>query len=142
MATMTANVAQVFLDDSDWLSTLRAIRYCLHPGGKLVFETRDPADRAWERWTKEATHRIVDLGEIGNVEEWVETTHVDGEFVTFESPTIFHLDEECIVSTSTLRFRSESVLKQNLSEAGFSQIEVHDLSYAPGRGWLFIATVD
>ncbi|WP_210602628.1 class I SAM-dependent methyltransferase [Brevibacterium oceani] len=140
MATMTANVAQVFLDDSDWLSTLRAIRYCLRPGGRLVFETRDPFDRAWERWTKETTHRTVDLGEVGIVEEWVEAIHVDGEFVTFISPTIFHLDEERIDSTSTLRFRSQPAVERTLSDAGFSDVEVHDLPYAPGRGWLFIAT--
>ncbi|MCS4594691.1 methyltransferase domain-containing protein [Brevibacterium sediminis] len=140
MATMTANVAQVFLDDDEWLSTLRTIRRCLRSGGRLVFETRDPADQAWERWTKEATHRTVDLGDLGEVEEWIETTNVGGEFVTFVSPTIFHLDGERIDSTSTLRFRPKSVLEQTLSEAGFTEVEIHDLPYAPGRGWLFIAT--
>ncbi|WP_169252641.1 class I SAM-dependent methyltransferase [Brevibacterium sp. 'Marine'] len=140
MATMTANVAQVFLDNEEWLSTLRAIRLCLRTGGRLVFETRDPADRAWERWTKEATHRTVELGDLGVVEEWIETTNVEREFVTFVSPTIFHLDGERIDSTSTLRFRPRSVLGQTLSETGFTRVEVHDLPYAPSRGWLFIAT--
>jgi len=40
--TMTANVAQVFLTDSDWLATLVAVRAALRPGGRLIFETRDP----------------------------------------------------------------------------------------------------
>ncbi|GAA1929984.1 hypothetical protein GCM10009689_06230 [Brevibacterium antiquum] len=42
LATMTANVAQVFLDDDEWLATLRAIHSCLRPAGRLVFEARRP----------------------------------------------------------------------------------------------------
>ena len=43
IAFMTANVAQVFLTDGDWFATLRGIHAALRPGGRLVFETRDPA---------------------------------------------------------------------------------------------------
>lgn len=139
LATMTANVAQVFLEDEAWLATLRAIRFCLRAGGHLVFETRIPSARAWERWTKEATWHRVNIDGEGPVEEWVQVTDIDGEFVTFDSPTIFHSDGERINSTSTLRFRTEDALQGTLTEAGFEDIEVRDLPYAPGRGWLFIA---
>ena len=47
-AFMTGNVAQVFLTDRDWTATLHACRGAVRPGGWLVFETRDPARRAWE----------------------------------------------------------------------------------------------
>ena len=53
-AFMTANVAQVFLADDDWAATLTAARQALRSGGWLVFETRVPARRAWERWTRRA----------------------------------------------------------------------------------------
>ncbi|MGO2861436.1 MAG: class I SAM-dependent methyltransferase [Brevibacterium sp.] len=139
LATMTANVAQVFLDNDDWIATLRAIKLCLRPDGHIVFETRQPADRGWERWTKEQTHQVVDVEGEGSVEKWVQVTKVDGEFVTFESPTIFHRDGERIDSTSTLRFRSEDSLERTLSDAGFKDFEVRDLPYAPGRGWLILA---
>ena len=58
---MTANVAQVFLTDVEWAATLDGIRRALRPRGTLVFETRDPAQRAWERWTPELTHTAVDV---------------------------------------------------------------------------------
>lgn len=45
-AFMTGNVAQVFLTDDDWATTLLAIRAALRPTGDLVFETRDPPRRA------------------------------------------------------------------------------------------------
>lgn len=136
LATMTANVAQVFVDDADWAATLQAVRRCLRPGGLLAFETRNPADRAWERWTEEASRHVVDAGPEGLVEDWVEVTRVEGEVVTFESPTVFHADGERLESTSTLRFRGEEDLRTSLSAAGFHDVEVVDLPYAPGRGWL------
>ncbi|TYC96314.1 class I SAM-dependent methyltransferase [Arthrobacter echini] len=139
LATMTANVAQVFVDDDGWLANLRAIRTCLRPGGHLAFESRVPSDRAWERWTKELTHQVVDVEGEGPVEDWVQVTRVDGELVTFESPTIFLADGERIDSTSTLRFRTREALERSLLTAGFSGTEVRDLPYAPGRGWLVIA---
>lgn len=40
VATMTANVAQVFVDERDWASTLGAARRLLRPGGTLVLESR------------------------------------------------------------------------------------------------------
>jgi hypothetical protein len=45
---MTANGAQVFVDDADWVSTLTGVHQALRPGGHLVFEVRDPSLRAWE----------------------------------------------------------------------------------------------
>lgn len=57
LVTMTANVAQVFLTLADLETTLHGIRAALRPGGCLVFETRDPARRAWEGWTRERTDR-------------------------------------------------------------------------------------
>lgn len=140
LATMTANVAQVFLEDEDWLATLRAIRTCLRPGGHLVFETRRPSDRAWKRWDRELTWRVVDVDGEGPVETWEQVTKVDDEYVTFDSPTIFRSDGERINSTSTLRFRTKDALQRTLLQTGFADVEVRDLPYAPGRGWLFVAS--
>lgn len=69
----------------------------------------------------------------------MQVTRIDGELITFESPTIFRADRERIDSTSTLRFRSRDALEYSLTEAGFTDVEVRDLPYAPGRGWLITA---
>ena len=92
-AFMTGNVAQVFLTDEDWAATLRGTRDALRPGGHLVFETRDPARRAWERWTPELTRSVLDVPGVGVVEDWGELTEVSGQFVTFRSTTVFGRDE-------------------------------------------------
>lgn len=137
--TMTANVAQVFLDDSAWDATLQAAHIRLRPGGVLVFEARRPEDRTWERWTKAATHRLVTVPGAGEVETWTQTTRIDGELVTFDSPTVFRADGQRLESTSTLRFRTRRAIEAALVAAGFDLVDVRDLAYAPGRAWLYIA---
>jgi len=52
LVTKTGNVAQVFVTDEDWESTLRGVRGALADGGHLVFETRVPEREAWREWTR------------------------------------------------------------------------------------------
>lgn len=139
MVTMTANVAQVFLTDADWLATLSACRAALRPGGRLVFESRDPARRAWEEWTEEGTRATTDIPGLGRVTDWVQVTDVDGEFVTFESPNVFEADGTVITSRSTLRFRSREEIEESLTTAGFVLDEVRDAPDRPGRELVFVA---
>ncbi|WP_250030437.1 class I SAM-dependent methyltransferase [Paractinoplanes maris] len=39
---MTGHVAQFFISDEQWLSTLRLLRRSLVAGGRLIFDSRDP----------------------------------------------------------------------------------------------------
>ena len=43
-AVMTSHVAQFFLTDAEWAATLADLHRALVPGGRLCFDTRDPAD--------------------------------------------------------------------------------------------------
>lgn len=137
--TMTANVAQVFLTDADWLAALAAAHRTLRPGGRLIFESRDPARRAWEEWTEEKTRSSTLIPGVGRVTDWVQVTDVDGELVTFESPNIFESDGTVITSHSTLRFRSRESLEASLLAGGFTVDDVRDAPDRPGRELVFIA---
>jgi SAM-dependent methyltransferase len=138
-AFMTANVAQVFLTDDDWAATLRGIGAALRPRGVLVFETRDPAWRAWEQWTPELTRTLVDVPGIGPVESWEEVTDVDGPLVTFRSMTVFQHDDLQIESMSTLRFRDRSEVEESLVRAGYELTEIRDAPDRPGREFVFLS---
>ena len=137
--TMTANVAQVFVTDDDWLATLAAIHAALRPGGRLIFESRDPARRAWEGWTEERTRSTTQIPGIGRVTDWVQVTDVDGDLVTFESPNIFEADGTVITSRSTLRFRSRDQIESSLTRSGFLVDGVRDAPDRPGRELVFVA---
>jgi SAM-dependent methyltransferase len=138
-AFMTANVAQVFLTDDDWHATLRATRQALRPRGHLVFETRDPARRAWEQWTPELTRTVADVPGIGEVESWEEVTDVTGDLVTFRSLTRFRRDDVVLESTSTLRFRERPDVEASLRREGFQTVGVRDAPDRPGREFVFLA---
>lgn len=138
LATMSANVAQVFTTDDAWAATLCAVHAALRPGGTLVFETRVPRLRAWESWTPERTFARTDVPGLGPVEEWIRVDEVALPLVTFTSTTRMPDGTE-VVAVSTLRFREREEIESSLRAAGFGGIEVRDLAYAPGKGWLFVA---
>jgi SAM-dependent methyltransferase len=138
-AFMTANVAQVFLTDDVWAATLRGTREALRPGGAFVFETRDPARRAWEQWTPELTHTIVDVPDVGVVESWEEVIEVAGDLVTFRSMTAFRRDDVVLESVSTLRFRDRLQVEASLNQEGFRLSEIRDAPDRPGREFVFLA---
>jgi len=139
IAFMTANVAQVFLTDVDWLATLRGIHAAVRPGGRLVFETRDPAREAWREWHRDATYQRVEIPGSGVVEDWTDVTEVALPFVTFDSFVRFERDGEEIRSTSTLRFRTREEIASTLATAGLVLDEVRDAPDRAGRELVFLA---
>ncbi len=47
VAVMTGHAFQCLLSDAEVQSTLRAVRQRLQPGGRLMFESRNPQARPW-----------------------------------------------------------------------------------------------
>ena len=139
LATMTANVAHVFLTGEDWAATLRGVHAALRPGGHLVFEVRDPARRAWERWTRENTCQSLDVPGIGRVETWWDVTEVSGPLVSYRRTYVFAADGTTLTSDSTRRFWSRAEIEDSLTSAGYALAGVRDAPDRPGREWVFIA---
>lgn len=142
VATMTGNVAQVFLTDDDWAGVLRAARSALRPGGHLVFEVRDPAWEAWRGWNRAESLRRVDVPGVGMVETWVDLAEVRPPFVSFRWTFAFGSDGAVLTSDSTLRFRSCDEVLDSLSAAGFVSYGVRDAPDRPGRELVFVARGD
>lgn len=138
LATMTANAAQQILDPADWHATLAAARRSLRPGGRLVFETRDPAVRAWESWTREQSYEVVDIPGTGEVESWYDILSVEGPLVTFHQTCVFRATSETLTSTSTLRFRTRDEIAADLHIVGFRSYELRDAPDRPGREFVFV----
>jgi SAM-dependent methyltransferase len=139
LATMTANVAQAIVEPDDWDLTLRGIYDALRPGGHLVFETRDPAYRAWEGWNRASSYAVAEIDGIGSVESWHEVTDVNGSLVTFRSTTVFASDGEVLTSDSTLRFRERAEIETDLVAHGYVIDDVRGAPDRPGRELVFFA---
>ncbi|MGR6968230.1 class I SAM-dependent methyltransferase [Streptomyces cynarae] len=139
LATMTANVAQAITDPDAWQQTLRGAHEALRPGGHLIFETRDPARRAWEEWTRERSYRVTEIPGVGTVEYWVELIEVSGPLVTFRQIYVFAADGQVLTSDSTLRFREREEVERDLVTHGYMVEEVRDAPDRPGREFVFVA---
>ncbi|MBO0775791.1 MAG: class I SAM-dependent methyltransferase [Actinobacteria bacterium] len=139
LATMTGNVAQVFLTDEEWSVTLRGVHTALRPGGHLVFEVRDPARQAWLDWNRETTYARLGVPGVGTVETWLDVTDASGCYVTWRRTYVFAADGATLTSVSTRRFRSRAEIQDSLRSAGYTLADVRDAPDRPGREWVFIA---
>ncbi|WP_157252439.1 class I SAM-dependent methyltransferase [Nonomuraea typhae] len=139
LATMTANVAQAIADPQTWQKTLQGAWEALRPGGRLVFETRDPARRAWEEWTREKSYRVTEIPGVGAVESWFELIEVSLPLVTFRQTCAFAADGQVLTSDSTLRFREREEVERDLVAHGYVVDDVRDAPDRPGREFVFLA---
>jgi SAM-dependent methyltransferase len=138
LATMTGNVAQVFLTDEEWSRTLGAVHRALRPGGRLVFESRVPERKAWLEWTREQTRRRV-VTPSGPVTTWIDLTSAEGSLVAFRTTFVFDGDGATLTSDSVLRFRSRDELTRSAVASGLVVDEVRDAPDRPGREFVFVA---
>ena len=139
LATMTGNVAQAIVEQADWEATLRGIYDALCPGGHLVFETRDPAARAWQGWNRAESYTVTEIDGIGAVESWHDVTDVTRSLVSFRSTTVFASDGEVLTSYSMLRFRERAEVQADLIAHGYVVDEVRGAPDRPGRELVFFA---
>lgn len=119
LIVMTGHVFQVFLEDRAVLAALRALRRHLAPGGRLAFETRNPAVRDWETWTPQETREWIEIPGIGTVEVHYDIGPADGELVPYETHFRFAADD-IVVAPSVLRFMDRDTLAGFLAAAGFT----------------------
>lgn len=138
LATMTGNVAQVFVSDREWRATLAACRRVLRPGGRLMFETRDPAREGWREWTRDRTRRTVEVPGLGPVGICTDLLDVRLPLVTFRMTFAFPDGRGTVTSVSTLRFRGRDEIAASLARSGLRVDEVRGAPDRPGRELVFV----
>ncbi|CAL9549478.1 class I SAM-dependent methyltransferase [Streptomyces sp. enrichment culture] len=122
LAVMTGHAFQELLGDEQVRRLLAGVRQALAPGGRFVFETRNPAARAWEEWTPERAREIAGPDGAG-VRVWHEVVEpVLGDRVTFTETFASPRWERRRVSRSVLRFLDAQALDAFLAEAGFAVV--------------------
>jgi SAM-dependent methyltransferase len=117
LVVMAGHAFQEFVADDEIRVALVAIRSALTDGGHCAFETRNPRDRAWERWATEYSGVVTDAtGAVVRCEYRVEGP-VAGSVVrtvsTFTSPGWDHPE----VSQGALRFLDAEALSTFLAGA-------------------------
>ncbi|MEU9447793.1 methyltransferase domain-containing protein [Streptomyces sp. NPDC048277] len=123
LVVMTGHAFQVLLGDEELREALTAVRTALSPTGRFVFETRNPAVRAWESWTPDRAHEVTaDDGSTVSVRHEVLGPPV-GDRVTFTETFEGGPWDGPRVSRATLRFLAPEALSGFLAAAGLKATE-------------------
>jgi SAM-dependent methyltransferase len=119
LAIMTGHAFQVLIEDAELRAALAAVRAALQDGGRFVFETRNPAARAWERWSPQRFLQADDgHGNSVRVRFGIEAPF-DGRTVTFSQTYESPAWDAPQVSRGVLRFLDAAGVARFLTEAGF-----------------------
>ncbi len=110
---MTGHAFQVLLTDEEVGETFAMVRRQLAPGGRFVFESRNPAIDWARRWRFEQEEIAADGM---TVRYTVQALSRQGAFLTFEAR--YEFPDETLVSQSTLRFMPLKAIDAHLEAAG------------------------
>ncbi|MEU1595073.1 class I SAM-dependent methyltransferase [Streptomyces sp. NPDC005708] len=123
LVVMTGDTFQLIPGDEELRSCLAAVREALTEDGRFVFETRNPAARAWESWTPDRVREAAD-GDGGSVSLRHEVrAPVTGDRVTFTATFEGTGWDRPRVARGTLRFLGPDALSRFLTEAGLRIVE-------------------
>lgn len=70
LIVMTGHAFQVFLSAEDRAAVFATIAAHLAPGGRAVFDSRNPAAGEWRDWTRAATEEVIDHPDHGPCRRW------------------------------------------------------------------------
>lgn len=118
LVVLTGHAFQVFLTPDDQRAALATIAAHLGPGGRFVFDTRNPERREWEEWQPHNSLRRVEHSEHGLVKAWNAASHDPATgLVTYR--THYRLpDGRELSASSRIRFTGRAELAEMIEEAG------------------------
>ncbi|OOC54009.1 MULTISPECIES: class I SAM-dependent methyltransferase [Nocardiopsis] len=123
LVTMTGHAFQELRTDTEATAALTAMRRALAPGALAAFETRNPAARAWQRWTTDhpqhaTTPQGVPITDVNDA-----TPPTPEGSVSFTSTTTSPAWDTPLLTHSTLRFMDAHHLDRLLRRAGLGAVE-------------------
>ena len=121
---MTGHAFQALLSDDDALAVLETAARHLRPGGRFVFETRNPADQAWLRWTRDQPRAVAQNPEHGRLEDCNEAVYDSATGVAALTHRYRFLDHgRELTGHSRLRFIDRAHLAGLIGRAGLRPLQ-------------------
>ena len=121
LVLLTGHAFQVFLTGDDQKAALASIAAHLAPEGRFIFDTRNPAARAWRRWTPAASRRRLDDPGLGAVEAWNDVGHDAATgILTYETHYRIPGSGRHLWASSRIRFTAREPLAAMLADTGLA----------------------
>lgn len=123
LVLLTGHAFQVFLTLEDRRAALATIAAHLAPGGRFVFDSRNPACREWEEWGPEQSMRLVEHPRFGAVSAWNDIAHdPDTGIVTYETHYEIRATGQRLSAASSIAFPQKAELEALIAEAGLKVV--------------------
>ncbi len=121
LVVLTGHAFQVFLGDDDQRAVLATIATHLAPGGRFIFDSRNPHVERWREWTPEKSQRLIEDPELGAVEAWNDVAYdAQTGIVTYETHYRALRSGERWSASSRIRFSAYGHIAQLLDGAGLA----------------------
>ena len=122
---MTSHVAQ-FIWENEWGDFLQKSFDVLKEGWYILFDTKNPIPKPWERYTKEHYNKTKDTWVLfWRVNMQIETTNTSWNTVEHTIYYTFEDTSERLESKNTLVYRTKNELEKDLIRTGFEIVEVY-----------------
>ena len=121
LVMLTGHAFQVFLTPDDQHAVLTTIARHLSADGRFVFDTRNPARRAWRRWTPALTRRCLDDPALGPVDVWTDASFDPPTgIVAYTTRYRVARTDDVFQAVSRIRFTAKDDLARQISAAGLA----------------------
>jgi SAM-dependent methyltransferase len=121
LVLLTGHAFQVFLTDQDQQAVLSTIAAHLAPGGRFIFDTRNPAVQAWRDWTPDRSRRAFEHPGLGAVEAWNDIAHDAATgIVIYQTHYRVLASDRHFSAASKIRFTNRERLAAMLDRAGLA----------------------
>lgn len=119
LVLLTGHAFQVFLTPSDQQAVLRTIAHHLAPGGRFIFDSRNPEMEEWRSWNPQQSERILEHPRLGAVKAWNDTVRdAVTDVVTYETNYEVLASGQRLSAESDISFPTKEALAEMLSVSG------------------------
>lgn len=121
LIVMTGHAFQCFLGDADQRAVLATIAHHLAPGGRFIFDSRNPAVAEWREWVPAESRRTVAHPRFGAVESWNDVTQDPATgIVTYQTFYRILSTGQTLSAESRIRFAPKDVIAGSIAAAGLA----------------------
>ena len=119
LVVLTGHAFQVFLTPEDRGAALTTIAAHLAPGGRFIFDSRNPACREWEEWGPEGSMRLVEHPRFGTVAAWNDVAQDPATgIVTYGTHYEIRATGKRLSAASRIAFPEKAELAALITDAG------------------------
>jgi SAM-dependent methyltransferase len=120
LIVLTGHAFQCFLTDEDQRAVCETIAAHLAPGGRFIFDSRNPPREEWREWIPALSERVFELPGLGRITAWNDVRFDPvSQIAAYE--TFYKSDAGGFwQAESRIRFSSQAAIARCLAQAGLA----------------------